>query len=1020
MRTLICLFIGILPMWSQTTYPYAIKTLAGANPTGDNGPAKSALLEFPSAITVDKAGNVYIADGNLNGIRKVAPDGTITTIATIYALGLAVDAAGTVYAVDGLDAVYKVTASGAISLFAGGNFGSTGDGGQATAAALNAPSGITLDSAGNVYIADTYNCKIRMVNPGGVIQTVVGTGVCGRTGDNGIAVKAQIAYPTAVVFDASGNMYIGEYGRIRKVATDQTVSTVAGLGNTVADGPATASGVGANIGLAVDTAGNLYIADADNNRVREVVGLNIKTIAGTSTMGFTGDGGAASGAQLNYPTGLALDAKGNLYIADQLNDRIRLVNTVLAISTFAGANHYAGDNSSALSALLHLPQHAITDAAGNLYISDTANSRIRKVTSAGTITTIAGNGICAYTGDNGPAVAASLCFPGQIALDSTNRLYIADSANSVIRRIETNGNITTFAGTGAFGNGGDNGPATAAQFEAPIGLAFDAAGNLYVADEFTNRVRKIGLDGKITAFAGNGNPTFAGDGGIATAAGLYTPGQLAINGSDVYIADQYNVRVRKVSGGIITTVAGTSTCCNTGAPANGTYIGVPSGIAVDSSGILYISQGGSNIISRVTPDNKISIVAGTGAAGLSGDGGLASVAGISAPGGLSIDSAGDLYLADRYNNRVRKLILDSPTQMTAGSGDQQTAPPGTVLPTPLTVQVSFRAGVGVRGLAVAFAVTSGAATLSAASTLTDNTGLAGVGVTLGSAAGPVIVTATLAGLPPVQFHLTAANAVPLPTITAGGIVGAGGSIPAVGQISTGGLATIFGSNFAPAGTSRQVQASDLTNGILPTSLAGVCVNVGGQPAYLTYVSPTQINIQIPNVPPAGTASVQVISNCGTASALQSTPLTVGTQPATPEFLFWVKNASGQNPVIAINAVTYAYVGAAGLIPGLTFTPAKPGDILTIYGVSFGPTNPAIAAGASSAVVAQTTNAPSVTLGGTPLAASNLLYAGISPGTAGLYQLNIQVPAGLADGDYPIVLTLGGFSTPTGAYLTIKN
>jgi trimeric autotransporter adhesin len=1007
-------------MWCQTTYPFVIKTLAGSNPTGDNGPAKSALLQFPAATAMDKTGNVYIADGGVNGIRKVATDGTITTISGIGALDLKVDSAGNVYGVDGVSAAFKITPSGALSLIAGGTLGSGGDGGPATQAGLAYPAGIALDGAGNIYIADTFNCKIRMVNPTGIISTVVGTGVCGHLGDNSLATKVRIAYPTSVVLDSAGTMYIGEYGYIRKVAPDQTVSTIAGLGNSVVDGPATQSAVGTTLGLALDSAGNLYIADADNNRVRTITGLNIKTIAGKSSSGFSGDSGPASAALLSYPTGVLVDSKGNLYIADQNNNRIRLVNNSLTISTFAGANHFAGDNGSATSALLNLPAHSLMDASGNLFIADTMNNRIRKVSASGTITTVAGTGVCAYTGDNGPAASAAMCLPGQLALDSTGRLYFADTGNSVVRRIETSGAITTFAGTGTFGDTGDGAAATAAQFELPVGLAFDASGNLFVSDNYAHRVRKIGVDGKIAGFAGS-LEGFSGDGNLATAARLDSPGQLAASGADVYIADTYNYRVRKVSNGVITTIAGTSTCCAVTAQANGTYIGRPGGLTVDSAGGVYIAEEDYDSIVKVTPDNKMVTVAGTGSRGFSGDGGLASAATMIFPGGLSTDSAGDLYLSDKYNNRIRKLTMDSPTQMTAGSGDLQTGVPGAVLPVPLAVQVNFRAGVGVRGIPISFAVTAGSATLTAATATTDSTGLAGVGVTLGKTAGQVVVTATLAGLPPVLFHLTAAVAVPLPTFTAGGVVGAGGSIPAVTQISTGGLATIFGSNFAPAGTSRGVQADDLVNGILPTTLAGVCVQVGGQPAYLTYVNPTQVNIQVPNVPAGDKVAIIVTINCGTANALQSAPVTVSTAAATPEFLFWLKNASGKNPVIAINAVTYGYIGASGLISGLTFVPAKPGDILTIYGVSFGPTNPAVAPGASSASIAGATNTPTVQLGSTTLTLNNvLLYAGISPGTAGLYQVNIQVPAGLADGDYPIVLNLGSFSTPAGAYLTVKN
>jgi uncharacterized protein (TIGR03437 family) len=192
------------------------------------------------------------------------------------------------------------------------------------------------------------------------------------------------------------------------------------------------------------------------------------------------------------------------------------------------------------------------------------------------------------------------------------------------------------------------------------------------------------------------------------------------------------------------------------------------------------------------------------------------------------------------------------------------------------------------------------------------------------------------------------------------------------------------------------------------------------PAYLTYVGATQVNFQVPNVPVGTSANVVVIANCGGSNPTPTVAVAVPVQAATPEFLYWVKNASGINPVIAVNAVTGAYVGATGLIAGVNFVPAKPGDYLTIYGVSFGATNPAIPPGAASASIASVTNTPSAMLGATALTTANLLYVGVSPGTAGLYQVNIQVPAGLADGDYPLALTLGTFATPAGAYLTIQN
>jgi uncharacterized protein (TIGR03437 family) len=638
---------------------------------------------------------------------------------------------------------------------------------------------------------------------------------------------------------------------------------------------------------------------------------------------------------------------------------------------------------------------------------------------SGTITTSAGNGTCGYTGDHGPAVSATLCYPQALVFDSIGNLYVADSSNYVVRRIDTAGQITTYAGNGTYGDAYHGSQATAAQFEAPVGLAADVAGDLYVSDWSANRVHKIAAGGAISLVAGTGASGYSGDGGLATAARLNSPGHLALDesGGNLYIADEGSYVVRKVAGGIIATVAGTPTCCGTAADPTHVYLGTPGGIALDSSGNLYISETTYSQVVKVS-GSSVTYIAGGFTSGFSGDGGLAIGASLNGPYGLSVDAAGDVYVADTFNDRVRKLTLDSATSLAIASGDRQTGTVGTTL-NPLVVSVGFRAQVSVEGIPVTFAVTSGAATLTATTTNTDWTGAAGVGIALGNTAGAVVVTASLTGLPPVQFHLTANPAVPLPTIASAGIAGAAGSVPPVAQISPGGMASIYGSNFAPAGTSRPVLGGDLVNGNLPTQLAGVCVQVGGLPAFITYVGPSQINIQVPAVPVNSTVDVQVTSNCGTVNALQSVIQTVSTAAATPELLYWVHNANGSNPVCAVDAVTWADIGAAGLISGLTFAPAKPGEILTIYGISFGPTNPSVAPGTPPVGAAFTTYSPVVTVGTVTLNSSDVLYAGVSPGSAGLYQLNIRVPA-LADGNYPVTLSLGSSTTPAGGYLTVKN
>lgn len=1009
---------------SGQSYPYAIKTLAGVEPLGNGGAAKAALLDFPWAVAVDASNNVYIADGNSHGIRKIDSSGAINLFSSINAVDLKVDATGNVYAADGVATVYKITPAGVATAIAGGSVGFGGDGGPATAARLSSPQGIAFDAQQNLYIADTDNCRIRKVS-GGTISTVAGSGVCGLNGYNGQALSAQLAFPSSVAMDSAGNIYIAEYFYILKVfASSGLISVIAGNGSALANGPASNSAIGVSDDLAIDSAGNLFIADPDYDLVRVITGTNIRTIAGMSpggapSPGFSGDGGPGTSAQLFNPTGVALDSNGFVYIADQYNQRIRRLDQAFNISTIAGTIHYGGDGGPAASALLDLPETVAMDSNGYLYFADTFNNRVRRITPAGIVTTVAGNGVCGYSGDNGPATAAMLCHPFGLAVDAANNLYIADSVNSVVREVGGNGFISTIVGTGDYGDTGNNVLANTAQLEFPFGLAFDPGGNLYVSDYAANRVRKVTPGRIITYLAGNSNSSFSGDGGLATSAAINGPEALAADSAgNVYIADTGNERVRKVStSGIISTVAGTTQVNAARTNATSTFIGTPGGVAVDASGNLFISEPDLASIAEVTPAGAISTVAGNGNFTFSGDGLALNVA-LNSPGGMTLDAQGNLYFADVGNSRIRELIPEAPTKLSISGGDGQTGNAGATLQIPLTVSATFQGGIPVSGLPVTFSLTSGVATLSATTTATDANGTAGISVTLGNAPGPVVITAALSALS-VVFHLTAITPTPLPTVSAGGVDGAGGSVPLVTAISPGGLASIYGINFASAGTSRQVQGSDLVNGVLPTNLAGVCVQVDGQPAFLTYVSPGQVNIQVPAVHVGVNVSVQVTTGCGSTSPLVGPAISAPTLAATPEFLFWVKNATGTNPVIAVNAVTGAYVGAAGLIPGVSFAPAKPGDYLTIYGISFGATNPAVAPGAAPSAIAPVANA-TVTFGTSPLPAANLIYVGVSPGTAGLYQVNIQVPAGLADGDYPLTLNLGSFSTPMGAYLTVKN
>lgn len=336
-----------------------------------------------------------------------------------------------------------------ISTVAGnGTAGYSGDGGAATSAELKLPFALTLDAAGNIYIADYTNERIRMVTAAsGIIRTIAGTGTAGYNGDGITATSATINLPEGIAVDPSGNIYISDYNnkRIRKItASTGLISTIAGTGTQGYSGDgaaATAAKINAAQGIALDASGNVYIADAGNNRIRKITvstGI-ITTIAGIGTAGFSGDGAAATLAKLNYPSGVALDAAGNIYIADNSNNRIRKVTLSTGkITTIAGTGtaSYSGDGGAATSATIKYPQEVALDPAGNLYISDVGNSRVREVSIAtGIITTVVGTGIPGYNGDGTIATLAEVYAPDGIAFDASGSMYIADGQNNRIRKV---------------------------------------------------------------------------------------------------------------------------------------------------------------------------------------------------------------------------------------------------------------------------------------------------------------------------------------------------------------------------------------------------------------------------------------------------------------------------------------------------------------------------------------------------------------------------------------------------------
>lgn len=342
---------------------------------------------------------------------------------------------------------------------------------------------------------------------GQIITTIAGTGISGYNGDTGSAITMKLQYPSGLRIDTVGNLYVADEAnfRIRQISSFGFLKTLAGNGNPLPPcsgngGPAISANIGSIFDVALDKKGNVYVLDEENSLLRKVdKSGNISIVAGVcGSAGYNGDGISANSALLYYPMGVSLDTRGNIYIADANNNRIRVVDTLGMIHTFAGNGSagFSGDGGQATSAQLYGPTNIFIDSKNNIYISDNANDRIRKVDTSHIITTIAGNGFGApssgaFSGDGGPATVAELYAPSGICLDKNDNIFFADSYNNRIRQINTSGIISTVAGNGVQGYNGDGGPATAAELFEPLGVCIDKNGDIYIGDTGNNRVRKV-------------------------------------------------------------------------------------------------------------------------------------------------------------------------------------------------------------------------------------------------------------------------------------------------------------------------------------------------------------------------------------------------------------------------------------------------------------------------------------------------------------------------------------------------
>ncbi len=627
-------------VWKIDALSGAIVRVAGTGMSGfsgDGGPASQARLNRPTGVWVDAAGNVYIADTDNHRLRKVNNASLITTIA------------GT------------------------GEAGIGGDGGPAVNAQLGSPQGLAADPLGNLYIAQPVNSVIRKIElPAGIISRVAGTGAPGNAGDGGPAVNAQLRLAEAVYVDPLRNLYIADTDNhaIRKVdAATQNISTIAGTlndgGFSGDGGPAVNAKLNRPAGVYVAASGDIFIADRDNCRIRKVTAASgvIGTHAGTGVCDFTGDGGAATGAGVNKPTGICGKPGGGLIIADTGNSCLRRVDATISIIAQT-AQRFALSAPGGVALSYDTAQGKLF-----LYIADTGNHRIWRldtVTSA--ITPVAGTGIAGFSGDGGLAMNAQLNSPGGISashdtIQNKLFLYIADTGNHRVRRVDTlSGTISTIAGTGVAGAAGDDGPASGAQLDTPRALSADNSQNIFIADRGNNRVRKVSAaTGIITRFAGGGTSTGNPD---PTKRQLYSPEGVFVNAAgNVYIADTGAHKIQMVNtAGAISDVAGSGTqgYAGDGGPATVARINSPGGVTADAAGNIYIADTGNHRLRLVSiHDGKISTMAGA-AGGYNGDGQPAVQAQLSSPAGVApvmATGGGRIFISDANNNRIRMLFL---------------------------------------------------------------------------------------------------------------------------------------------------------------------------------------------------------------------------------------------------------------------------------------------------------------------------------------------------------------------------
>ena len=1019
-----------------------VTTYAGNNggSGSENGTGAAARFNYPRGVAVDGSGNVWVIDSNNSSIRMITPSGVVTYIAGggrqnntdgtgtgahfYIPYGCALDTSGNLYVADTKNnTIRKVAPGGVVTTFAGnGSRGGSLDG-TGTAARFASPQAVAVDGSGNVYVADSGNSTIRLISPAGVVSTYAG--VAGNPGSaDGTGSAASFQNPRGLALDASGNLYVADSGNntIRKIAPGGIVTTFAGVAHVIgsADGTGTAASFTGPQGLTIDSSGKIYVCDFGNNTIREITpAAVVTTLVGTAGVVGSADGTGAA-ASFSGPSAVTVDGSGNLYVADTINDTVRQITVAGVVTTMAGkASGQGSTNGTGTAAKFFQSQGVALDNSGNVYVADTNNSTIRKISPGGVVSTLAGT-----AGNNGSAdgtgPAASFNYPAGVAVDGSGNVYVADTNNFTIRKITPGGVVSTLAGT-AGNNGSADGTGPAASFYYPENLAVDGSGNIYVADAVNDTIRKITTAGVVTTLAGTALTVGFTD-GQGAAASFNDPLGIAVNGQGtvIYAADTLNSTIRQ---GVMTAHV------TSALTAAGTYKSTFSyQITADNTAVSYTASGLPAGLSVNTTNGLISGTIGQyQAAGFS--------VSISATDANGVVGSGTLMLT------VSQIAL-SVSGMTAASKAYNGTTVAAITGTGTLVGVVGGDNVTLTGAAVG---------LFASSSVSTGIAVTVTGLTLGGAqAGnytltqPTGLTANITASALTLAGLAASNKTYDGTTTAT-ITGSGTLVGVMGAdvVNLGGTAAgILASKSVGAGVAVTVSGLTLAGAqagnYTLTQLAGLTANITAKALTVTGLSASnKVYNGTTAAALSGTAALGTAETAGSGSGADGLPYTGDTVTIGGTAVGTFASASaGTGIAVTVNGLTssnsnYTLTQPVGLTANIT---AK---ALTVTGVTasnraYNATTAgtlggaavlgtAEAAGSGSSADGLPYTGDTVTIGGTAVGtfASKNFGTGIAVAVSGLTSSNgnytLTPPTGLTANITTATLAVAGLSASNKPY-----